>query len=881
MAELGPDEALASLRERLADDRAGEGRLVLVSGGVACGKTVLLGGLLDAAARDGVCALSATGAADERELAFGVIDQLVSGPGLPQAAAEEAGRVIEAFHGAALCAHSAAEVPPAAAHLVRRLAQVLLRPAREQPVVIAVDDVHLADRASVLLLQHLQRRLRSARLTIVVSVRERPGAAGRDLPFTRHAHHHVRLAPLSGAAVRDRLRDRLGERVGDPLAARVHALSAGIPMLVDALIEDYLGSGAIGAPAPAGAFAAAVLSYLDRWDPPLREAAGAIAVFGPGSSPPVIAGLARIPPGAAEAAAEALTGSGLLAGGRFRHAAVEAAVLGGLAPETRAAAHRRAAELKAQRAAPPREVAAHLLAAGSGAGRWAVAALLRAAEQATAGDAADFGRQCLDLALASAATDGDRRPILRSLARSTWRVSPSAGGFYLDALLELPPEGPAPAADAAAIARRAIWQGDEAACRDAWQAAAGQGGARTGTGLRLAYEWWFGPAGPALPGPVQEDDPWRSTATELSRIWRQSGNEASTAAAERILSGCRLADDTLEALLTALLALVYAGRTDEAETWWCSLRAEAARRGAATWQAALTGMWSGAAMRAGDPGHAADLAREALSLLPDQDWGPAICDPLGTLLLAYTAEGAYDRAAAVLARHVPEGMYGTVAGIRYVRARGQYHLATGQLLAAVGDFQECRRMLAARGADLPVIAPWRADLAAAHLELGDLGAARDLAVRQLDLAAETDAYTRGLSLRVLALAGEPAGLGTGLGRAAGKFAESGDRWEARRTARMLERSGRRETGAEAGERAERAGGAESISEAEMRVAELAALGLTNQEISGDLRITVSTVEQHLTRVYRKLGIRSRTFLAAELGAARIRPGRRLTDVGEP
>jgi hypothetical protein len=47
------------------------------------------------------------------------------------------------------------------------------------------------------------------------------------------------------------------------------------------------------------------------------------------------------------------------------------------------------------------------------------------------------------------------------------------------------------------------------------------------------------------------------------------------------------------------------------------------------------------------------------------------------------------------------------------------------------------------------------------------------------------------------------------------------------------------------------------------VARLAALGHTNREISQTLYITVSTVEQHLTRVYRKLGITRRADLSGE------------------
>ncbi|NRQ31696.1 AAA family ATPase [Nonomuraea sp. NN258] len=54
--------------------------------------------------------------------------------------------------------------------------------------------------------------------------------------------------------------------------------------------------------------------------------------------------------------------------------------------------------------------------------------------------------------------------------------------------------------------------------------------------------------------------------------------------------------------------------------------------------------------------------------------------------------------------------------------------------------------------------------------------------------------------------------------------------------------------------------AEVLSEAEHRVAVRAAQGRTNREIAEDLYITRSTVEQHLTRIYRKLQVRTREDL---------------------
>ena len=52
-----------------------------------------------------------------------------------------------------------------------------------------------------------------------------------------------------------------------------------------------------------------------------------------------------------------------------------------------------------------------------------------------------------------------------------------------------------------------------------------------------------------------------------------------------------------------------------------------------------------------------------------------------------------------------------------------------------------------------------------------------------------------------------------------------------------------------------------LTSAERRVAALVAQGLTNREVAAQLFTTVTTVEAHLTRIYRKLDIRSRTQLA--------------------
>ena len=59
-------------------------------------------------------------------------------------------------------------------------------------------------------------------------------------------------------------------------------------------------------------------------------------------------------------------------------------------------------------------------------------------------------------------------------------------------------------------------------------------------------------------------------------------------------------------------------------------------------------------------------------------------------------------------------------------------------------------------------------------------------------------------------------------------------------------------------------GVEALTPSEVRVAELAAEGLTNREVAQSLFVSEKTVETHLGRVYRKLDIKSRHALPGAL-----------------
>jgi DNA-binding CsgD family transcriptional regulator len=61
---------------------------------------------------------------------------------------------------------------------------------------------------------------------------------------------------------------------------------------------------------------------------------------------------------------------------------------------------------------------------------------------------------------------------------------------------------------------------------------------------------------------------------------------------------------------------------------------------------------------------------------------------------------------------------------------------------------------------------------------------------------------------------------------------------------------------------------DGLTPAQQRVAELVASGMSNREVASTLYMSVRSVESHLTKVYRELGVKSRSQLAAALAATR-------------
>ncbi|WP_327674628.1 AAA family ATPase [Kitasatospora sp. NBC_00458] len=361
--------------------------------------------------------------------------------------------------------------------------------------------------------------------------------------------------------------------------------------------------------------------------------------------------------------------------------------------------------------------------------------------------------------------------------------------------------------------------------------------------------------------------------------------EAAVVQAELVLRAGRLGGVRTESLTAALTVLLYADRADRAAHWCGPLAARAGVRCGANWHALLAALRAETALRQGDLRGADEAGRAAFAHVRPEAWGVAAGLPLATMAAARTAAGLHQDAAHFLELPTPEGMARTPAGLHHRYALAGHRLALGRAEEALADYRACGDAMARWGLDhLPAIAPWRLGAARAHLALGRRPTAAALADQQLArLGPSGHPRIRGLALRIRAAAGErsertelleravalleEAGAEAELSATLSELSEAhqsdGDPGRARQTDRRLRRSPALAVVPAEGSAAEPPAG--GLSEAERRVAELAARGLSNRDIARKLYITVSTVEQHLTRVYRKLGVRRRVDLAKLVG----------------
>jgi DNA-binding CsgD family transcriptional regulator len=297
---------------------------------------------------------------------------------------------------------------------------------------------------------------------------------------------------------------------------------------------------------------------------------------------------------------------------------------------------------------------------------------------------------------------------------------------------------------------------------------------------------------------------------------------------EEGLEAARDAEDAYtEGWLLYPLALVEAwlGRAAEARTAAERLLTRALEQAKRPGVVRARGVLGLVALAEGAAGDAARELTEAAQLLEDMGYAnPGAFPVLPNTVEALALAGDVPSAEALLERLEGEAnaTRSAWAIAAAERSRGVILLARGEAEAALAPLQSADEALGRLG--------HRPEAARAALARGRAL----LRLGQRSLAAEALADARARF----------AGMGAAL-------------WEAR-AAEELERAA---PGRAAGE----------LTPAEQRVAALVAEGLKNREIGQTLFMSVATVEAHLTRIYRKLGIRSRSELVRVMAGGATSP----------
>ncbi|WP_265738201.1 helix-turn-helix transcriptional regulator [Actinacidiphila epipremni] len=893
----------------------GKAQIVLVDGVVASGKTELLHVFGEQVDESGGLMLTAVGSRVEHTVAFDVLTQLFLNLGLPAETRQTVAALLSE------CAVTAGAVGAVCREtmlrLSRGLCEVLLGLCGRQPVVIGVDDVQHVDEPSLEVLLYLVRRLRAGRLMVILNewTGPRPAHPAFRAELLRQPNcHRIQLQLLSTEGVLEALAERLDTATAARLAPGYHTVSGGNPLLLQGLIEDS----AIGLPdgvstlstepLPDESFRQAVFACLYRWDDATIDVARGLAVLGHIATPPLVGRLVGLATERVRQSVDTLTKSGLLDDGWFRHPTVHCVVMDSLGMEHRVRLRLAAAGLLHDSGQPAADVAQHLLAAGQVGESWAVTVLQEAAAHGLAEDRLEFAQECLELALRECEDSVQRAALTMTLARLKWRNQPSAAARYYTPLRHALVAGHLDQSHGPVLIRNLVWHGRDAEASEVyrWMTRPGASLDPTVAANLALMRTWLEPGRPSsgvlpYPAPGPEAEISRRVhggvviSSAFASVQEGISGERPVEQAEQVLASSTLTDDSLMTVCTALYALIFAERPDKAKPWCQIFLGQARARRATSWEAVLSGIRAEAALYQGDLTDAEVWSRRALELLPAHNWGIFLGLPLAVLLRAQTGQGRFDEAARTLRRRVPESMYRTRVGVLYLYARGRYFLATKRLQAALADFRTCGALMADWQMDSPVLAPWRSDSAWTQVQLGEVEEARALVQEQLELPAAAGPRVRGMSLRVLAQTHEPQERVPLLREAVELLQTTGDALELllaladlsaahralgdQNMSRMLEARVVRlakECGAEEAGRwwaggpdsAEGEDGEEErptdvlvlLSDAERRVAELAARGHTNRQISRRLYITVSTVEQHLTRVYRKLNVTRRADL---------------------
>ncbi|MEU9394312.1 AAA family ATPase [Streptomyces sp. NPDC048324] len=894
------EDQLERLTNLLEQARQGAGPVAVVAGPVGSGKSTLLRAFAERAAEpggEGPAPLVMTGSGDphERSVPFGVLRQLLHGSGTDGGLGDDQELL------RLLREPMPAGAPPERLLHEAALAFTALVTGSGRPLVVVLDDARFVDGPSWHCLTAALRRVRRPRTLLLAADSGQgahPDALRRSLRSLESQCHTVDLSLLPVETVAERL------GLARAVAAEAVAATGGHPLLLEALSTE-LGA----APEPddvsramtGDGFRRALTALLRRCGETTAGVLRALATLEPGARPAVLAELAGLDELTCAWHLRLAESAGLLRNADFRHPAVPRLLLGETAPEERRRLHARAAQVLHADGAPPRAVARHLVEAGGTDDPWALPLLHEAAERATAEGAP---QEAVDYVRLLGRSSSDERQLAAASAlrvRAEWQADPVQALRHLPEVVHASREGRLSARDTLSLVSPMLWFGHFEDAFDAIQRVAAQQDRLTHTERSLLYasRLWLSALYPAAmrelgrqevaSGPAGADSQVEA-ALLLALVLCPESPAGAEMAAERALRRGTLDERTVMLCVSALVALIHQGRLDLARTSCDRLAAEAARRGIPMWHGLLAALRAEIALYGGELDDAVRFARTALEVVPAEAWGVRIAVPLGILVQALVARGDYEEVDALIGAEVPDALFQSPIAFYHLQARGRYLLAVGGHRAALKEFQLMGELAAQWGVALPGHMAWRLDMARAHLAAGQPMRARELVYAELGRAGGDDDRGRGPALRLLAAAADGesrlelyqqacevlratgtrlelahalAGLADAQRAAGDAAAAAVTLAESHRLARAcgvrdVERvlsAGLTALGPEAEEGTEPA--AAGLSEAEHRVAALAAAGFSNRRIASRLFITVSTVEQHLTRIYRKLGVTRR------------------------
>lgn len=657
-------------------------------------------------------------------------------------------------------------------------------------------------------------------------------------------------------------------------------------------------------------FHRAVLAYLHRLGPRAVRLAQCLALLGDAATPVLLSQLSGIGTELLKRYTRLFSGVGALSGARLRQAGLRQAILGEMPHDKVTQLRYRAARLLYDNGAPPQAVAVHLTGIGPLDEEWVLPVLRAAAGQALEEGALPRAIRYLELAGECSSTETQRLSVKSQYAYGQWQLSPADSALHFLGLKDPILEGKLTGDDAWWIAEGMLFHlsFDEAVeVVDHLTDSGGQPAtALHSTRMLMASE---------VPGVLDRlSRPLVATTVpatshselrarhSLALVLERGADEYAVALADQVFQSTRSRPTSqLSGLPKALLALCYADRIDAADKWYELVAADAGNSDAPGWRAQGECVGALIALRRGRLAEAVRRAETAYDRLSGPKWNVSSAMAVAILIEAHTAKGDHRAAAKYLTSEPPPALFLTRPGLHYLYARGLHHLATGTPYLALTDFQECGRLMRRWNLDTPALAPWRLGEADAWLRLGEKDRAARLVEEQLARPDTGLTRSRGMTLHALALTQadtkqlpvlreafrlleacgaryEAAAVLADLSRAYQRLGDNRARPTARRAWRLakacqaeslcqslLPTSTPRSVGTRGsvGPRDSYHAGQndfDGLSESERRVAGLATQGYANREIAEKLFITVSTVEQHLTRVYRKMGIRNREQL---------------------